>query len=424
MPAATSVRLLPLREALRLAAALVLTVAAAVLLAVAADAGQHAFATLRVNWVWAPLLTVPPLFVILVALGRRLGPGVLGGGVAQVLAAQAAGAPPVRGAVSLALSKTALTALAISGGASLGREGPAIQIGAALFRDLGSESVAGDVRQGPRLLVWGGIAGVAATFGAPLTALLFAIEVLRARFACRGWLLALLIAVAAAGAARALLPSIGVLQVQVLPASALLPLWSGVLLSAVFAGLLGGALAHALPFALRRARGLLQRYPLWMAAISGLALALVGLCGAGVHGAGLIEVRAWMAGEGAAVPGFAVLKTLATALSTFAAVPGGLVSPAVAIGAGIGVDVARLVDGLPLATAIALGMAAGQAAILRAPLASTALVLELLGDYRLLPPLLVAAGLATLLSRRLCRTRLLDALAQLARAGAAGAARC
>lgn len=419
LPMLEAMSAVPLRLAqqprLRLLAATLLTVGGCVLLAVAADHGQRLFIALQGAAPWAVLPLVPALFVLLVWASLRYAPAALGGGVAQVLAARPEAGDESRAqrlTARTAVAKGLLTAAALSGGASLGREGPGIQIGAAVFRDLAAPAQGMSPRQLRRLLAYGSVAGVAATFGTPLAALLFVVEALRFRLTPPELLGAAGIAICAAVLAQGLLPTIGVLGAMTIPSAAGWAVWSGALLCGLAGGLLGGAFARALPAALRRWRVPLRRYPLRMAAALGLLLVLVAaLGGGGIHGAGLIQVQYWLEGSDVAAPGFAVLKAFATGISALAAVPGGLVSPTLAVGAGLGVDLARCVDGLPLVVAIALGMAAYPAAVMRAPLASAVLVVELLGAYTLALPLLLAATVAAAVSARLCRRRLFEALA-------------
>src|SRR3569623_674485 len=99
------------------------------------DRAQHLFTALVARWPNAPLLTTPLIFAGVVALTRRTVPEARGSGIPQVIAAsrspEAAALGPL---VSLrtAAAKLALTVAMLLGGGSVGREGPTVQISAAI----------------------------------------------------------------------------------------------------------------------------------------------------------------------------------------------------------------------------------------------------------------------------------------------------
>lgn len=163
------------RRLAMLASALLIGVLAT-LFAWAADFAQRNFAGLVREEPYAPLLLTPLLFVVIAALTRSLAPASRGSGIPQVIAASrnpdgetSAGLLSAR----TALAKLALSIAALFGGASVGREGPTVQVAAAamtqvhrLFR----------VRVTPGVLIAGGAAGVAGAFNTPLAGIAFAIE--------------------------------------------------------------------------------------------------------------------------------------------------------------------------------------------------------------------------------------------------------
>ncbi len=72
----------------------------------------------------------------------------------------------------IAVGKIVLTLLALATGASAGREGPTVQVGASVMSSVGR--IAGGRYQG--LILAGSAAGVAAAFNTPLAGIVFAIE--------------------------------------------------------------------------------------------------------------------------------------------------------------------------------------------------------------------------------------------------------
>lgn len=149
---------------------------AAVGFALAADAAQAIFRSLVDHAPWIPWLTLPAGLALSAWLARRFFPGSQGSGIPQVIAARLERSPLARRrllALHTAAGKIALTLLGLLAGASIGREGPTVQIGAAILlfagRVLGSATQRG-------IVLAGGAAGVAAAFNTPLAGIVFAIE--------------------------------------------------------------------------------------------------------------------------------------------------------------------------------------------------------------------------------------------------------
>lgn len=126
---------------------------------------------------WRSGIILVPIIsgLLVIALIQRVRGGAQGHGVPGVLKAiyDGQGIIPPR----LGLLKTITAGLSIAGGASVGREGPIVLIGAAIASVFTSLCHM-PVRQRIILLAAGGAGGLAATFHAPLTGLLFAIEAL------------------------------------------------------------------------------------------------------------------------------------------------------------------------------------------------------------------------------------------------------
>lgn len=108
---------------------------AATLFARAADLAGEMFGHFAARYHWAPLVITPLLFAILVWITRRYVPLARGSGIPQVMAAQADPERATQGLVSVrtVIGKAGLTLAAVLGGASVGREGPTVQIAAAIM---------------------------------------------------------------------------------------------------------------------------------------------------------------------------------------------------------------------------------------------------------------------------------------------------
>ena len=146
------------------------------------DRAQGAFAALIAHWPYAPLLLTPALFAAVVWVTRRSAPYARGSGIPQVIAAsRAPDTPPSNALVSLwtASVKFVLTVVMLLGGASVGREGPTVQISAAIMVKV-HRYLRVPITSG--VLIAGGAAGVAAAFNTPLASVAFAIEELAAAY--------------------------------------------------------------------------------------------------------------------------------------------------------------------------------------------------------------------------------------------------
>ncbi|MBA3898460.1 MAG: chloride channel protein [Sphingomonadaceae bacterium] len=148
---------------------------AALAFAKAADAANATFTARVASIWWLPLVVTPLAFGIIAWVTLRFVPEAAGSGIPQVIAATAdpGRARTVLLSMRAALAKLVLTLAALLAGASVGREGPTVQVSAAimlwyhrLFR----------VALRPSMVIAGGAAGVAAAFNTPLAGITFAIE--------------------------------------------------------------------------------------------------------------------------------------------------------------------------------------------------------------------------------------------------------
>ncbi len=312
--------------------------------------------------------------------------------------------------------------LGVGVGLSLGREGPTVQMGAAVGRGLCD--VAGiRSRSLPQLVSCGAGAGLAAAFNAPLAGFLFVIEELHRELSARTFGGALVAALSSVVVARALggsLPSFEISGFPALPLAAL-PL-------AAVLGLGGGVLGVLLNQGLIRtgdAFGKIRVIPAWL--VTGLVCALCGLVawwlpeavGAGHATADRLLGGTLSAAAGWSVGALAVLLVVKFALLVFSyatGAPGGVFAPMLLIGALGGAILARGVESVfpttgAQATALAiLGMASVFTGSIRAPLTGMVLIIELTGDYTQLLPLGVTCMLADLTAARLGGEPLYDAL--------------
>ncbi len=125
---------------------------------------------------WLALFLTPAGFVLSAWLARRFFPGSQGSGIPQVIAARHMkdnGARARLLSLKLTFGKIFLTLFGMACGASIGREGPTVQVGAAILLQAGK---VGRMLGERGLILAGAVAGVAAAFNTPLAGIVFAIE--------------------------------------------------------------------------------------------------------------------------------------------------------------------------------------------------------------------------------------------------------
>jgi H+/Cl- antiporter ClcA len=144
--------------------------------ALAADRVQELFDHAVGIMPYLPLVLSPSVFAFSAFATLRWFPNSQGSGIPQAIAARHLHDPESRRrllAPRTMIGKILLTLLGLAGGASIGREGPTVQVGAALMIGCGNLAGLGGQRG---LVLAGAAAGVAAAFNTPLAGIVFAIE--------------------------------------------------------------------------------------------------------------------------------------------------------------------------------------------------------------------------------------------------------
>ena len=361
---------------------------------------------------WLPLLWTPLCTAMVVWVTRQWAPGTAGSGIPQVMAALHVGVEPRwRGlyvSIRLSLAKMLLTAWGLLGGLSQGREGPSVQIGAGVMHAARGWLPARSAVSAHGLLIAGGAAGIAAAFNTPLGGIMFAIEELSRRPEQRsnGLIMAAIVLAGLMGiSVYGNSTYFGVIRVQPISWALLGP---GVLV-AISCGLAGGLFARLLTLSLSGRAGdrftrWRQRYPVRFAAGCGLAVAIIGMASGGAtFGSGYLHTRGLLDGAGDSAPLFVLLKFAATWITAWSGAPGGIFAPSLAIGAGMGWDIAQWTGHADAPTLIALGMAAFLAAVTQAPMTAFIIVMEMVDGYNLVLSLMACSLVASAVSRLVSR---------------------
>jgi len=385
---------------------------AATLFALAADAAAEQFTDYAKRYPYAPLVTTPLIFAALVWVTRRYVPLARGSGIPQVIAAQANPEQATRSLVSIrtVLGKALLTLAAVMGGASVGREGPTVQIAAAVM-GLSHRLLRVPLRGA--VLIAGGAAGVAAAFNTPLAGLLFAIEELASAYEQRVTLLVIAAIVIAGMIAQSLQGDyiyFGLIGAHMPLATALLiaPI------AGIFGGLAGGLFAR-LTLMLATGRNRLTDWskaqPIAFAAACGLVVGGIGCATGLTWGTGYGAARAMIVGVDAPL-WFGPAKFLATLATAVAGLPGGIFAPSLAVGAGIGNLLRWLFPGSPSSAIVILGMVGYFAGVVRAPLTAVIILSETTVSRGLMLPMFATAFIADSASAFVCREKLYHGLSK------------
>jgi CIC family chloride channel protein len=376
------------------------------------------------SWIWWTILT-PALGGLVAGLGLTyLAPAAAGSGIPQVKVAFTLR----HGLITLreTIGKFVLCALQIGSGASLGLEGPTVQICAGV-----SSLLARVARLGPtnrrRMASVGMAAGIAAAFNAPIAAITFTLEELIGDLD-QTMLTGVIVAAAlSALIENTILGSNPIFHVNrnyaLGNASSLL--WYAVL------GLLAAIVSVTFTDLLLWLRAQFKRLtivPKWVhPAIGGLAtgcLAVVALAFFhlnGIAGDPYKTLTLALTGSMGTLPvlamvAFCVLKLAATVCSYSSGGSGGIFAPSLFMGAMLGgavgyIDVAVFHHSSDAIGAFAVvGMGAVFAGIVRAPMTSVLIIFEMTGGYGMVLPLMIANMSAFALARHWRHTPVYEAL--------------
>ena len=229
-------------------------------------------------------------------------------------------------------------------GASIGREGPTVQVVAGILRSLTRGLKGGPGRRA--IIIAGGAAGVAAAFNAPIAGVVFAVEELARKFEVRTHTTVILVVVICGFTSYALQGDyayFGVLD----PGPVKPSIWLAAPLIAVAGGLLGGLFSRSLAYVIGPSDNPVARWrrlrPVLFAFLCGLVAALVAWVSGGItFGAGYNEAKSLLQDHPGRGFSLAVAKFLASLAAAASGGPGGIFAPrALATGAGIGAAFAR-----------------------------------------------------------------------------------
>lgn len=346
-------------------------------------------------------------------LVRRFSPHATGSGIPHVEAVLHGKIAPA--SPGLAVVKFIGGLLAIGSGLLLGREGPSVQMGAAVSFEIGRffRRTWSDCRV---LLAAGAGAGLATAFNAPIAGAVFVLEELVQRFEHR-------IAIAALGAAASAVTVAHLLtgnQPDFQVASFAEPgveSWPLFMVLGCFAGVFAVAYNRTILAALALADGAKRLPPEGRAALVGVLVGTVAWFAPGLVGGGDGITQSVLAGSAAlaVVPAIFALRFLLGAASYAAGTPGGLFAPMLVLGAQIGFVFGSVCGAIPFISLppeafAVVGMAAFFAGVVRAPLTGIVLVGEMTASSTLLLPAVFASFAAMMVAALLRERPIYDSL--------------
>ncbi|AVH66383.1 chloride channel protein [Nostoc sp. 'Peltigera membranacea cyanobiont' 213] len=392
---------------------------AAVLLGQAVDwAGAW---RVHLSYLWPAYLVLPGIGLVggILAgwLVERFAPEASGSGMSEVKAVLARVPMPLN--LRIALVKLVSATLVLGSGMPLGREGPTVQIGAALANQL-SNWVPTSPEHRRQLIAAGAGAGLAAAFNAPIAGVLFVVE-------------ELLQDVSGITLGTAILASFIASVISRLYGSHSLDLnhlnlgFSShttffaqeipfYLILGVLAGLLGILFNKSILASLAINRRLLNLSLPWrigiVGLVTGVVIALLPITFR--NNAGLREILLVGSGDWLFAAIAFLVQFILIILTYGSGAPGGLLVPTLALGSALGYLVGATEQsllGMSAATTYAhVGMAAFFSAVSKVPITAVVIVFEMTTDFNLVLPLMIVSVIAYLVAEKIDSRSLYDLL--------------
>ncbi len=325
-------------------------------------------------------------------------PGRRPAGVADVIEARAIGGAKIPFITSIGAAL--VSAVSLGSGASAGREGPAVHLGATISSSL-AQFFNFPAHMRRTLLACGAAAAVSASFNAPIAGALFAMEIILAHLSARAFVPIIISSVAATVVTRFhlgsfpafIVPDHQITSYLEFPAFALL-------------GLTCGIVAICFQSSLSTADWIARRItcPLWIRpVVGGLMIGAIAVFFPQILGVGYEATDAALNQQ---LPLLLLLmlipaKTVATAITLASRFGGGVFSPSLYLGAmtggAFGIIASSVFPEIASSNGLyaIVGMGAVAAAILGAPISTTLIVFELTGGYEMTLAIVLTISIST-----------------------------
>jgi CIC family chloride channel protein len=369
--------------------------------------GENDLLELVINRPWYYRVAIPAIGGLIVGpLVYFFAREAKGHGVPEVMEAVALKGGVIRKRVVVV--KSLASAISISTGGSVGREGPIVQIGSAIGSVLGQfMKVSADRMR--TLVGCGAAAGIAATFNAPIAGSMFALEVILGDFGLATFSPIVISSVVATAVSRAFL---GDTPAFIVPVYELVSAWElpMYLVLGIFCAVVGVSFTKIL----YRIEDVFDqiKFPEYLKGlVGGLMLGVASLIFPQILGVGygaidmaLMQQMAWWL-----LLVLVVVKILATSVTIGSGGSGGIFAPSLFLGAMaggfFGIVVHQLFPNItasPGAYSI-VGMGAVVSATTHGPLAAILILFEMTGSYKIILPVMLACIIANIASRQMLR---------------------
>lgn len=366
-------------------------------------------------------LVITPLGLLATAfITRKYFDGTQGSGVPQSLAVlsdkhQSFGERFL--SIRNAIGKILLCSAGLLCGATVGRVGPTVHIGAAIMYSIGKYMHFRRPHLLKGLIMAGGGAGIAAAFNTPIAGIMFAIEEMGRSFDRKN-ISMIIIAIILAGMAAILVHDTDYhFAIVTTAGDDYLLLGVIVLICGVAGGLAGGVFSRVLITISHKFSSSIQKHWVVVILVCGFVIAITGIVSGGsAFGSGYMETKAIVKCAGQSVcteqpdllyPLYKFITTTATFIS---GIPAGLFVPTLATGAGLGRDIAMLFPLELASTIILLVMVAYYSGVMQTPITAFIVVMEITENNELVFALMAAALIASGTSKLICRKSLFNAL--------------
>lgn len=380
-----------------------------------AELGLHWNSVWTAKYPLAAWFVLPLGMALLAWFTAKYTPYVSGSGIPQVIASMSLPHGSLKSrlvTLGQTIWKIPLTFLAMLIGASVGREGPSVQVGAAVMLAWGNfchkHGYAFKGLTANELMAAGAGGGLAAAFNAPLAGVIFAIEELGRGMVLR-WGRRVVLGVLASGFILVAIEGNNPYFPQYQGATTVPKMILWVALCGVICGILGGLFARLLAKGVAgvspaKIRGWVRRHPIYMALILGLVLAWLGNYTNGqTYGTGYEVVSRALSGETIEPQAVGIAKLFATVTTYWTGIAGGIFTPSLTVGAGIGAEIATLTGGIvDQRLLVLLCMAAFLAGGTQSPITASVVVMEMTGSQPVLFWVLVGSLIASMVSRYFC----------------------
>ena len=383
------------------------------LFAILSARADHLFHHAASAYPLLPLVVTPLGLVAIVWLTRSLFPGSQGSGIPQAIAALEIRGKSALLSMRIAFGKVLLTVIGLACGASIGREGPSVHVGASIMFTLGryAHFPAHYMERG--LILAGSAAGIAAAFNTPLAGIVFAIEEMSKSFEQRTSGIVITAVVFAGLVALTILGQYHYFGSSDARMPDQLSAWTAIVVCGVVGGLLGGLFTLTLIHTTRLITPFARSHPYVTAMLCGLSVALIGwLSDYQTSGTGYQAAKDIISETAEFNPLLPLLKIGATIASYLSGIPGGIFAPSLAAGAGVGANLGHWLPVAPMSVMILLGMVGYFSGVVQSPITAFVIVMEMTNNHDMLLALMATSFIAYGTSHLVCPTPLYHTLAQ------------